>query len=219
MPVSAVQQQASKARATQMRRCIATGRVRRREQLLRFVVDPGGHLVADVAGKLPGRGLWITPQRDLIGKACRKGLFAKAARSQLRADGDLAAEAEALLRKRCLDLLGLARRAGLAVTGFEKVKAWLECGKAAVLLEASDGARGGREKLLALARAKAPEIAPVGLFGSEELARALGREHCVHAALASGGMADRFLADVGRLAQLAGTPDHAGCIDSDAGRR
>ncbi len=202
-----------------MRRCIATGRVQRRDQLLRFVVDPGGDLVADVAGKLPGRGLWITPQRDLIAKACRKGLFAKAARSQLRTSDDLAAKAEVLLRKRCLELLGLARRAGLAVAGFEKVRAWLERGKAAVLLEACDGAVGGREKLLALARAKAPEIAPVGLFCSDELARALGRDHCVHAALASGGMADRFLADAGRLAQLAGAPNHAGGINSDAGRR
>ena len=72
----------------------------------------------------------------MIGKACRKGLFAKAARTQLRASDDLAAEAEALLRKRCLELLGLARRAGMAVAGFEKVRAWLESGKVAVLLQA-----------------------------------------------------------------------------------
>ena len=187
---------------TQMRRCVATGSLRPKAELLRLVVDPSGGLVVDAAGKLPGRGLWITPERALIEKACRKGLFSRAAKARLRVSPDLAAQAEALLRQRCLAFLGLARRGGQAVAGFEKVKSWIESGKAAVLVQARDAAADGRGKLAFLAQARTPGLTEISEFRAEELAQALGREHCVHVALARGGMADRFLAEVRRLASL-----------------
>ncbi|MGH7112560.1 MAG: DUF448 domain-containing protein, partial [Stellaceae bacterium] len=62
------------------RRCLATGQVRPRAALLRFVVGPDGAIVADVAGRLPGRGLWLTPRRDIVEQAVAKRLFARAAR-------------------------------------------------------------------------------------------------------------------------------------------
>ena len=49
-----------------LRRCLASGAVRPRAQLLRFVIGPDGVLVFDLAGKLPGRGLWLAPERDLL---------------------------------------------------------------------------------------------------------------------------------------------------------
>jgi len=198
------------AQDTQMRRCVATGSLRPKAELLRLVVDPSGDLVVDAAGKLPGRGLWITPEQALIDKACRKGLFSRAAKTRLRASTTLAAQAEVLLRKRCLELLGLARRGGQAVAGFEKVKAWIESGKAAVLVQAQDAAADGRGKLASLAQARMPGLTQVSCFCAEELSQALGREHCVHVALASGGMADRFLAEVRRLVSLTERPSETG---------
>ena len=67
--------------------------------------------------------------------------------------------------------------------------------KIAVLIEARDGARDGREKL----RRLCPGVPVVELFSSRELGLALGRENVVHAALTSDGFADRFIMEVRRL--------------------
>ena len=41
-----------------------TGAVMPKDALLRFVLAPDGQVVPDLAGKLPGRGIWVTPRRD-----------------------------------------------------------------------------------------------------------------------------------------------------------
>lgn len=99
------------------------------------------------------------------------------------------------MAKRCLDHIGLARRAGQAVMGFAKVQAALAAGKAAVLVAAADGAAEGRGKLTALA----PGLPLAERLTSAELGAAFGREHVVHAALAPGRLAEAFLADMARL--------------------
>src|SRR5205823_5200754 len=136
----------------------------------------------DPAERLPGRGLWLTPRRDIVERAVAKGLFAKAAGRRVIVPADLAAEVERLLRQRCLALLGLARRAGQLRTGFEKVREDLKAGRAGLLLAARDGAPDGRQKLAALAGGR-PEVA---LFDSVELSAALGREEVVHAMVPHG---------------------------------
>ena len=72
-----------------LRRCLATRAVRPKSALLRFVVGPDGTLVPDLAGRLPGRGLWITPERDIVASAAAKNLFAKAARERVVVPSDL----------------------------------------------------------------------------------------------------------------------------------
>ena len=182
------------------RRCIVTGVLAERSALLRFVVGPDGRLVPDVAGKLPGRGLWLTPRRDIVATAIAKRHFARAARQPVAADDDLADRIEALLAARCRDDVALARRAGQAVMGFAQVEAALEKGRAAVLLAASDGAADGRAKL----RALAPALAVVEQLTAAELGGAFGREHVVHAALAPGRLATVLRADAARLAGFRG---------------
>ncbi len=178
-----------------LRKCIVTGDVGPVSGMLRFVVDPDGRLAADLGGKLPGRGIWLTSSRAALEQARSKRLFARAARRPVVVDPDLADVLEDLLARRCLDLLGLARRAGGLVTGFEKVKAMLRGGRAAILIEASDAARHGRDKLARLAHGSTV----VEIFAIEELSLALGHENVVHAALAPGRLADRLLAECHRL--------------------
>jgi uncharacterized protein len=170
--------------------------VRPKAELVRFVVAPDGTLVADVAGKLPGRGLWLTARRDILATAVTKRLFARAARQPVIVAGDLADRVEALLAARCRDQIGLARRAGQAVMGYTKVAAALAAGKAGVLVAAADGAADGRAKLKALA----PGLPLVEPLTGAELGAAFGREHIVHAALAPGRIAQAFVADAARLA-------------------
>ena len=101
---------------------------------------------------------------------------------------------------RLLDGLGLAKKAGVLISGFDKVSAAVSAGKAAWLVEASDGAQDGRRKLLALARKSSPPPRLFGLFSSDQMGLALGGENVIHLALLAGPGADRWTLDVERLA-------------------
>ncbi len=183
------------------RRCLVTGEVRDTRELLRFVAGPDDRVVPDVAGDLPGRGMWLRPRPDYIARAVRRGLFSRSARRELGADDDLAETARRLVRRRCLDYLGLARRSGEAFAGLGNVRAAITAGRVAVLIEASDGAEQG----LARMRALAGDAARVSQFDRHELGLALGRESVVHAALAPGRLAVRFVTECARLACLEST--------------
>ncbi len=187
-----------------VRRCIVTGELRPKAELLRFVVGPDGGLVADVKGALPGRGLWLLPRRPIIDKACKRQLFAKAARSKVAVPEGLGLQVAQLLRRRCLDLIGLARRAGQVVSGFDQVRPWLVSGRAGVLLAAQDGAADGRGRLKALGRSLRPDLPLIEIFSSAELSAALGRENVVHAALSEGGLAESLRSEAARLAGVLG---------------
>lgn len=194
------------------RRCLATGRVQPKESLLRFVVGPDGTLLPDPAGRLPGRGLWLTPERAIIRRAQTRGLFARAAKAPVKVPDDLVERLVAQERRRLLDLLGLARRAGALVTGFEKVKAALAASDGsrkgvAVLVEAGEAGSDGRGKLAALAAHTAPQALLLDGFTVAELSQALGRAHAVHAAVLDSGIAEKIKDAAARLAALAGGMD------------
>ena len=183
-----------------MRRCLASGEIRPKSELIRFALSPDGQVVPDVAGKLPGRGFWLLPRRDMIDKACARRLFDKAAQASVDVPPDLAGQVEGALRDRCLGLIGLARRSGVLTAGYEKARTRLSKGQAAVLIEALDGAVGGQSKMKALAHTVSPGVPIIALFSAAELGRALGRESAVHVVLAPGRLAERFLAEAGRYA-------------------
>jgi len=196
-----------------VRRCILTRERHPRARLLRFVLDPDGQVVPDVDERLPGRGLWLSPGRDVIEMAASRRAFSRAARRPVTVPSDLADRVEALLVRRCLNILGLARRGGQVVTGFEKVRARLRERPVGVLLAASDGAADGRAKVAALAAAlsrpradadpdrsasprsgrawSAPTL--VAAFTASELGQPLGRDRAVHVALDAGRLATGLL--------------------------
>jgi len=178
------------------RRCVVTGEVKPKAELLRFVLSPDGEVVPDVGGRLPGRGIWLCARRDVVNTAVAKRLFAKAARRAANVPADLADRLETLLARRCLDALGLARRAGQAVCGFEKVRAELKARRTAVLIEARDAAEGGSGKMKALATG----LPVVALFDAAELGPIFGRDATVHASLAPGGLSRRLLVEARLLA-------------------
>ena len=180
------------------RRDLVTRQVMEESCLIRFVAGPDGSVVPDLARKLPGRGLWVAADRASIQTAASKNLFARAAKAPLKAAPDLAELVERLLTRRCLELLGLARREGVLISGFEKSAAAIRSGRAAWLIEASDGAADGRGKLLALARHQTTRVC--GVWTAEDLSLALGLENALHAVLRAGGRADRWTVEVERLA-------------------
>jgi len=192
-----------KTHDTPLRRCIASGESAQKPGLIRFVLGPDGQeVVPDLAERLPGRGTWLTADRAMVDKAVAKRLFARAFRAPARAAPDLADRIERLLAARLIDRIALARKAGHAVTGFEKTRARLAGGTAGALLTASDAGADGARKLARLA----PETARIALLDSAELGLAFGRDFAIHAALdREGGFADRAVAEARRLAGFRGT--------------
>ena len=180
------------------RRCIYTRKVAPREGLIRFVVSPDGEVVPDLEEKLPGRGLWLTARADIVRVAVAENCFSRAARRNVSVTSDLANRLELLLDRRCLDLIALARRSGAAVAGFAKVCQALDAGDVAVLIEASDGAADGREKIVR----KAAEIETLSHWTSDQLGGPFGRDRAVHVAILSKGLADRLVRDGRRLRGL-----------------
>ena len=180
---------------TPCRRCIVSGESRETAALVRFAVGPDDHIVPDIAGSLPGRGIWISADRASIAAAVANRLFARAARRNVIVDEELPARVEILLRDRCLDLIGLARRAGGAVAGFDKVTGFLARNSAGVVFAASDAAAGGRQKM----QRGAAGVPLVEQLDRLELGRAFGRDQVVHAVVASGKIADSLLVDARRL--------------------
>ena len=182
------------------RQDLASRQVLDESRLIRFVGGPDGAVAPDLGRKLPGRGLWVAADRASLEAAIKKNLFARAAKAPLKPAADLPDLVESLLVRRCLDQLGLARREGVLISGFEKCAAAIRSGRAAWLIEAADGSADGRGKLLALSRhaSRAPEIC--GAFSADDLSLALGLENAIHAVLLSGGRADRWTLEVERLA-------------------
>jgi uncharacterized protein len=187
------------AEANRERRDIVSGQVMDEAGLIRFVAGPDGAVVPDLARKLPGRGLWVAADRASVATAAKKGLFARSAKAKVTAPSDLADQVELLLKRRLLQGLGLARRAGELTSGFEKAAAAIEAGRAAWLIEASDGAADGRRKLWGKTRKQAPPTPIFGLFSAEELGLALGAENVIHTAFLAGRAADRWAQDALRL--------------------
>jgi hypothetical protein len=174
---------------TSLRRCIVTREALEKDQLIRFVLGPEDEVFPDLAGKLPGRGAWVKADRSVLELAVKKNAFAKAFKAPVKVAPDLAERVGRLIDQQLIDLVGLARRSGLLVTGFEKANTALRTGRAVLLIEALDAGKDGRSKL---ARHTLPGVEIWSPLTAEVLGRAIGRDHAVHVAVGPGGLAERL---------------------------
>ncbi len=208
------------------RRCIVRRHCLTEDRLIRFVASPDGVVTPDLAARLPGRGLWVSADRNAVREAAAKNLFSRAAKSSLtlpaQADGlDQAAAADALadqvgslLKKQALGALGLTKRGGELVHGRMRVEERLNKGPVGALIEAADAAEDGRRqvrnKLFGLEKDADVAHAPViNNFTVAELSLALGAENVVHAAVNPGKLCRKLRNDTEKLvsydADMAGT--------------
>ena len=180
------------------RRCIVSGSSGGTAGLIRFVVGPEAQIVPDLAGRLPGRGIWVRADRAALEKAAAKKLFARAARQAVTVPDALADLVERLLAKRVIELISLARKSGQAVAGYEKCRDLALRGEMAVLVQAHDGSSRGKTKL------RPPDGADsyIGCLGAQELGLAFGRDHVIHAALRAGGLSQAVVEEAARLQGL-----------------
>lgn len=157
-------------------------------------MGPDDLIWPDVAGKLPGRGIYVTAERAPLEKAVAKRMFSKGAKRPVGVPDGLIATVEAALLRRLQDAIAMARKAGQAVAGYEKVKTMLAFEEAQVLLQAADGSERGKGKL------STPQGGRwVGFLTADELGQAFGRDRVIHAAVAAGTLAKRIVEDAARL--------------------
>ncbi len=184
--------------ASPERRCIVSGQTLPTAGLIRFAVSPDGLLVPDIREKLPGRGLWLSADRNVVSTAAHKGMFNRAARRTVMVPEDLAAIVTDLLARRCIEIIGLSRRAGIAVAGLAQVEKALAKAGRGVLLVASDSGRDGRRRIASLAKGMAVDETLM----AEELGEPFQRGHVTHCFVGAGSLARSLDRELGRLAGM-----------------
>ncbi len=193
------------------RKCIATGaEIGERTAAFRYVRAPDGTLAPDLAGKLPGRGAWVLAHREAVSNAVQKGLFSRAFQAETKRPEEQSVEdhlkwLEVQLTKRALSALGLVRRSGKLVVGFDQVQGALKKGGVSYYIHATDAAIDGRDKLISLLQAKmAADGIGVGIvsqFSNEALSEATGLGNAIHLAIPSGA-AHGFRREISRLSGI-----------------
>lgn len=179
------------------RRCIVSGETAPKLGLIRFVVGPDNVIVPDLGERLPGRGIWLSADRGALETAVTKKLFARAAKAQVSVPDNLTGRVEALLVKKCQDIIGLARRSDLLVFGYDRVLEVLERNAAGLVVVALD-AGGARHDVIYAAR-KTPVVS--GLKSSE-LGVAAGKGVVSFLTIQRGGLAASLKRECERLTGL-----------------
>jgi len=176
------------------RRCVLSGETFAREELIRLAISPDGEVLPDPAGKAPGRGAWIAPDRAALESAIAdghlKGALNRAFKggpegSSLSYKTDLPQALADALTRNLLDRLGLELRGGNVVLGSSRIEEQARTGRIALLLHASDSSEDGRKKLDQAWRVGS-DAQGTGKRGTvlpldrDALSVALGRENVVH---------------------------------------
>lgn len=194
-----------------LRRCVVTRERLPKEQMFRFVVGPDRAIVFDLNAKLPGRGIWLSVSANVLEVSNAKAntqrnlirAFARAARGPVTVPPDLPDVLEAALIRRIGEIVGLARRAGQAVAGFEKAREWTRTGQAKLVLHACDGSEAERQRFLSGHGSSVTVLEPLP---KAALGRIFGRDFAVHVAVKPGRLAESLAIEARRLAGLRHRP-------------
>ncbi|MBR1398782.1 MAG: DUF448 domain-containing protein [Alphaproteobacteria bacterium] len=161
------------------RKCVVSGEIKSKEELLRFVLLRNGTVVPDFDKKLEGKGFYVSNSKNIIAQIGNTIRIGKLLHTNAKALPDLVETVEKILAKKGLDSLNLARKTGSLVFGFEKVKEALLKKKVAFIVKATDAGSDGDEKISALAK----ETNCYSLYNSATMSEALNRENTVYIAV------------------------------------
>lgn len=202
------------------RKCILSGEADARASLIRLALSPDGDVLPDVRAKAPGRGAWISADREALSTALTngklKGGLARAFKTgAFTVPDDLVERIDAALARNALDRLGLEARGGTLQTGSEKLQNAARSGKVELLIHASDAAEDGRRKLDQAWRVGMDEegSARRGLVIPADrtiLGAALGRENAVHIAVVDERAAMRVSGALSRWMEFSGSNETNG---------
>jgi len=162
-----------------VRKCIVSGEVMEKVDLIRFINSPDNTVIPDFKNRLGGKGVWVEAKKSVLAKAIEKNAFSKAFKMKVNVDNSLLELVEKTYIKRGLDYISFAKKASVLTTGFEKVKEIIIKGKVLFLIEANDSNGDGKSKMLKIAS----ELPIFELYSTEELDKALNKVNTVHVAI------------------------------------
>jgi len=182
-----------------IRTCTGCGKARPKAEMVRVAVAPGGEFLPDLSGKAPGRGAYLCPDPDCVGRAAR-GRLAAVLKAPAAPGGPAALAAtlqegiSLALRIRVLSLLGLAQRQGAAVSGTSLAEGEIRQGRRSwgLLLVAEDASPGVVAKVAR--RAGEAGVGVESFLTREEIGGAIGKSPRSAVLIREGSLA-RALAD------------------------
>ena len=110
------------AMSAHQRRCLASGLSKDKEELIRFVISPEGVLVADLYGKLGGRGAWVTAEQTHLDKAFSKNLFARHLKQKVIIKEDFTYQLADQFKQMVTSRLSMMRKTGQLLCGRGKLE-------------------------------------------------------------------------------------------------
>lgn len=182
-----------------VRTCAVTRQEGGKDDLVRLVASPDGDVVVDYHGRLPGRGVWITPTAAVLA-----ALPKHAARigQQLGARCDAGAVNESLraaVDRAVLDGLSMAAAAGSLVLGADVLEAALREGRIGLVAVASDAAERTARNL----QTAGPEAAFVQIHADvATVGRRVGRDRVAAVGVPVAGPASYLRTQLRRLSDL-----------------
>ncbi len=180
------------------RTCAQTRQSLPQSELIRFVADDAGNVFPDVSARAPGRGVWVKADKEILENAIKSNAFARSLKSKAHPKPELIEQTIIALKTKVLGFLGMARRAGVLITGFDKVEDEIKKSAPAFLIEASDGSEDGRGKIIALSK-KWKNVPIIGIFTNQDLGNAIGRDNIIHALMIKGQFAQNWANELKRL--------------------
>ena len=169
------------------RKCVWTGQVKNKTDLLRFVVLQDGTCLPDFNKKLDGRGFYLSNSKRLLQELMeKKKPLNKILHKDVIMAEDMPKIVEQILHKKALDAINLARKSGDLVLGFEKVKESIVKNSAAFVIKASDAGADGQQKIAE----KAKDLEQWSLFDTDTLSQTLKRENTVYLVVRKGPMSE-----------------------------
>jgi predicted RNA-binding protein YlxR (DUF448 family) len=190
------------------RTCIGCRKILDQGMLVRYVLSPQGQVVVDYNRKLPGRGVYTCIDKQCLEAAVKRRQFDRAFKGPIERPCR-----EILLRslgeqieKRVLNLLGMARKSAVAVSGSRAVSAVLTAQKApGLVLLAKDLSPAIAAKISGLAEAR--QVAHFTFFEKEMLGQMLGKSQRSVVAVADCPLADTIKSEIFRYKHIAGEAD------------
>jgi predicted RNA-binding protein YlxR (DUF448 family) len=183
------------------RQCALTRARAPKEDLLRLSLDPDGKPFVDLLARAPGRGVYVAPsslRQALSPKGLDrvfKGRAKKLAPQEIEA---LVRETERRLEARMVELIGLARRAGVLELGMDSVLRSLEGRQASIVVMAHDAS----DRTVKRVESSRGETTLIRASTKGELGRMLGRDEVGVVAVHPSKLADRISAESMRLSGL-----------------
>lgn len=161
------------------RKCIITGEVKAKRDLLRFTILANGDFIPDFNKKFSGKGIYISNSKSLLEKTVKTVKIGKILHKSVNIDTNLAEMVEHILAAKGLEALNLARKSGNLILGFEKVKENILKNKVAFVVEARDAGVDGKEKMSVLCK----NLEKFIVYDSETLDKAFNRDTVVYLAI------------------------------------